>query len=65
MEIIEEIKKTVEVEASIVKRIPLKAETYKFLKKMAIDLELDGDGAIKPDMIGACIDKLVKDTQQA
>jgi hypothetical protein len=43
----------------IIKRIPLNRETHKFLKKMAIDLDLDNDGAIKPEIIGECIDRLV------
>ena len=43
----------------VTKRVPLNKETYKFLKKMVIEEDLDNDGIIKPEMIGECIDKLV------
>jgi len=43
----------------VTKRVPLNKETYKFIKKMVIEEDLDNDGTIKPEMIGVCIDKLV------
>ena len=52
-----EINKEIE---KVVKRVPMLPETYKFLKIMAIDMDLDADGAIKPEMIGHCIDELIK-----
>jgi hypothetical protein len=52
--------KNIEESEKIVKRFPLNRETYKYLKKMAIDLDLDTDGAIKPEVIGECIDKAIE-----
>jgi len=49
---------------NIVKRIEFPAETYKELKKMAIDMELDNDGKISPKMIGMVIEKLVLSKKQ-
>lgn len=56
-----EINKEIE---KVVKRVPMLPETYKYLKIMAIDMDLDADGAIKPEMIGLCIDKLVADKKK-
>jgi hypothetical protein len=47
------------IEEKVIKRIPLTQESYKYLKKMAIDLDMDSDGKISLDMIGACIDLLI------
>lgn len=48
------------IEEKVIKRIPLMQESYKYLKKMAIDLDMDSDGKISLDMIGSCIDLLIK-----
>jgi hypothetical protein len=43
----------------ITKRFSISHETYKSLKKMAIDMELDVGDKISADALGLCIDELV------
>ncbi|MFA6195307.1 MAG: hypothetical protein WC656_01530 [Sulfurimonas sp.] len=52
------------IEEKITKKIPLLQDTHKSLKKMVIDLDLDSDGKISLDMIGSCIDMLVREKNE-
>lgn len=43
----------------VTKRFSISHETYKSLKKMVIDMEMDIGDKINADALGICIDKLV------
>jgi hypothetical protein len=43
----------------ITKRIAMSQDTYKYLKKMSIDLEIDNDGKFTPEVLGICIDEMI------
>jgi len=55
-----EITKNKDIER-VVKRISMSSETYKTLKKIAIDLELDNDAKVGPEALGLCIDKVINE----
>jgi hypothetical protein len=44
----------------ITKKILISSGTYKELKKRVIDLDLDTDGKISPEMLGIAIESLLK-----
>lgn len=46
--------------SSVTKKILITKDTYKILKKLTIDLDLDDDGKILPEMLGECVNYLVK-----
>lgn len=43
----------------VTKRFNISNETYKSLKKMVIDMEMDIGDKINADALGICIDKLI------
>ena len=47
----------------ISRRFVILPETLKALKKMVIELDMDNDGKISNDMLGACIDMLVQEKE--
>jgi len=55
-----EINQNHQIEEKIFKKIPLKPNTLKTLKVMAIEMDLDKDGKITADMFGICIDELAR-----
>lgn len=60
MEIIKNVELVAELE-TVIKRFPLSQKSYKFLKKMVIDLDLDTDGKISLDAIGKCMDIIIEE----
>ena len=49
---------TTENTKDVKKRVVIETETDKFIKKLAIDLEIDNDGKFTPEVYGKCIDEM-------